>query len=261
MNANENPKEMGVILSRLKQGDLCPPMDSDDNVGMILYTPHTASDHPVHMLSNLHSGRREYPVCIVGLNGLPGSGRQTLSREIDRMVGSHYRVHQFRFMDPVLNAAAELFDIPPTNFRCNKLSEAEFFDSTGEGYNMEGVGVATPQLITNWMVREVVHPFLGKQHLVRLMQNKVNRIMQSGRTSVTLIIINDVTTLEEALLIHDMGGCIFRIERPELEQKEENKQLSGSLIQGTLKNTGTKKELYFQFKAEMSRLIPHIYFR
>ena len=262
MKANESQKQMGVILTHLKQGELCPPStETHDDIGMILFTPPVVPDKHPRMLTDLRSNGPEYPVCIIGLNGSLGSGRQTLVREIDRAVGSHYRVHHFRFMDPVINAASELFDIPHANFHCSKLSDTEFYDSSGEGYRMENTGTpAKPSDVVSWLNREVVIQHLGKTHLVRLMQNKLNRILQSGRTCVTVIVVSDVKTLDEALLLHDMGAYLFRIDRPETNKNSKEEVILDALIDETLKNNGTKKQLYYEFKKKIMEHVPNIYF-
>jgi hypothetical protein len=108
---------------------------------------------------------------------------------------------------------------------------------------LEFLGGVTPRRLlqtmgTEWG-RETIHPEIW----IRILQEKIRVCWELGHNN---IVITDVRFDNEAEMILEEGGVVFRVERPdspEVEAHASEAGVSTSLCNGIIYNTGTVEEL------------------
>ncbi len=175
---------------------------------------------------------------IVGLHGKAGVGKDTLFQNYP----SSKRV---AFADPIRDMIAAGFDIPFADMLDQQKKNApDYFMGNSLRHMMQTLG-------TEWG-RHLIHQNIW----LEVARKKI----VSYDSDDTTVFVTDVRFDNEAYLIHDLGGVIIEIIRPDTNILDEHTQvhrsetgLSGELIDFHVVNEGTIDELVNRVKRYLAK--------
>lgn len=164
---------------------------------------------------------------IIGFTGKAGSGKDTASM----VCIENNRIDKFAFAEPLKKAAASLFLFTDEQLYTDKKEDVD------SKWNK------SPRQILQWLGCEVLRDQFDKDIFLK---NMIHRIKAS---SANIIFVTDVRYDNEAELIHNMGGKIIKIERPDLKQIEffnhsSESGISSNLIDIIINNDSTIESLH-----------------
>ena len=182
--------------------------------------------------------RKVKPV-LIGLTGKAGAGKTTLANEMKR----HYSFRELNFADPLKDMARVLGFEVDTQLQKQrihpywKISSRHFLQLWGTELCRHLLPDVIPQMYCLWI-----------QH----MKMKLAAFQDGSGCFTCPIVIADVRFVDEAQLVREMGGIVFRIERKEHEQgmkHESERGLPNCLVDHVLVNDGTPHDLFQQFNS------------
>lgn len=183
---------------------------------------------------------------VIGLCGLAGSGKSTLANMLEGAVG--YRV--LPFAAPLKSAAAVIFNLTHDQLY------GEQKNAVDPRYGL------TPRRILQLLGTEVVRTIHKDAWVIRW-RDEAQKALKAGFH----VVVDDVRFQNEAIVVLEMKGVVWMVERPEQigfvkvkcrrkgeltngeethasEQPDSLKQY----ISNTISNTGTKEELWKMLK-------------
>lgn len=190
-----------------------------------------------------------YPLILIGLYGAKNAGKKSLAAALRKQLGGKAHVLHIQFSDPLINAASELFGVPAYCFKHAWVKDTEYYDETRHWLELRKGHAATPSELLAWFDAEIVQKRFGDTHMRRLLARNIARISSLPRVAPTIVIVSDVKTTDDALLLRDMGGKIIEVFRngTSLEGLHGDNIISPSLIDGILINNGPKSDLARKF--------------
>lgn len=183
---------------------------------------------------------------LVGVLGKKGSGKDTISDYIC----NKYNFEKMVLAEPLKNACKELF-----NF-----SDEQLYGRLKE-VDDEQWGIS-PRKALQWLGTDVfrnkineLNPDIGNNFWINLL--KIKYLQKLKENENIKIIVSDVRFQNEIDMIHQLGGCVIKLNRPsinnnDLHESEKNiDYLSGDF---TIINDGTLEELYKKVDEIISKL-------
>jgi len=136
---------------------------------------------------------------LIGLTGRAGSGKSSVSGFLE----TNYGFHRKAFADPVKKTVSDLFRIP-----------IDCFYDPEEKIKTDPMWNITRRKILQIFGTECIRNHFGADFWVKLMVLDIADLRQREGSGVD-IVIDDVRFPEEARMIHDNGGKIISIKRPD----------------------------------------------
>jgi hypothetical protein len=179
---------------------------------------------------------------ILGLNGLKGSGKDTVAAYLIKEYGFERRA----FADPLKKSVATLFDIPFHKIDEYKNDPKIWVELSQADKPILPIGAETFKALT---FREFLQRYGTESHRGVFGENFwVDQTMPkdafySGRK----IVITDLRFDNEAKRVHDCGGSVIRIDRPEVDTHDTHVSeapLAHKLVDFILQNDKGLDELY-----------------
>lgn len=133
---------------------------------------------------------------IIGIAGRAGAGKTTVAKALVNHMG--YTV--LSFASPLKESVMNIFDMTPS-----QVYSTEGKSTIDPRYNK------TPREILQLFGTESIRNIFGNDFWVKKLQKTINELPTNR------IVIDDVRFKEEAEMILEMGGEIWKIERPEEE--------------------------------------------
>lgn len=182
-------------------------------------------------------------VRIIGLAGKAGAGKDTAA---DYLVTTRsYEKHAFA--DPLKNGVAALFGISMEHLNDPVMKEM-----------IDPVWRKTPRHLLQWLGTDVLRRDISNQFFLVSMA----RTIEESKSDT--IVISDVRFDDEALFIKQLGGHIFKIERPGYDNgmssgsqaHASERGISPSLVDRVLKNSTTEGGLYLKLADALASITP-----
>jgi energy-coupling factor transporter ATP-binding protein EcfA2 len=176
---------------------------------------------------------------LIGIAGKAGSGKDTLANIMEKVLLGHtgYYVGLIAFADAVKETCSALYGIPLDDFYEDK-------NKVQQPWNL-----TTRQLMQRFGT-DIVHPALGKDHWVRLLEQ---RLFKGGKywdeapyEEDDIIIITDVRFQHEHDWIIANGGHILAINRDVAQDTHVSEQLNIVYMEETttfIDNNGSLAQL------------------
>lgn len=169
---------------------------------------------------------------IIGIAGLAGSGKSTVAALLSAQYGFSVR----NFADPLKNICKDLFQFSDDQLwgpsQSRNAPDARYWDQSARDA-LQILGSAARKY----------YPDVWVQLTVR----DINRFAD--------IVIGDVRYDNEVRAIHNMGGQVWYVHRPDLpRQLHESEQLTAEACDYTLNNTTTLEDLKLDIALAMQRL-------
>jgi hypothetical protein len=182
---------------------------------------------------------------ILGLNGLKGSGKDTVAAYLIKEYGFERRA----FADPLKKSVAVLFDIPFHKIDQYKNDPSRKVFLANDHIVHQGTEPFGDEIASEITFREFLQRYGTESHRGVFGENFwVDQTMPkdafySGRK----IVITDLRFDNEAKRVHDCGGSVIRIDRPEVDvhdTHESERPLDPKLVDFILHNDRGIDELY-----------------
>lgn len=176
-----------------------------------------------------------FPVNLIGIHGLKGSGKDTVARIISNMVRieESQKCCSVAFATPLKQAAVSLFDLDPQLFYDQSLKEVF----------IPAVGASPRQIMTK--LHDCLVPEFGPDLFVRAARNRWRAWRGRG-----LFIVTDVRYRREVDWILSEGGVILHVIRAGISQSPASHSSELGLPVGkfpyVIYNDGTLEELAAQ---------------
>jgi len=187
---------------------------------------------------------------LIGICGKMGSGKSTVAEHIEKQ----RTMWSFGFADPLKSMCMASFELSHDQM-CTQKGKATLDPRWG----------VTPRTILQRMGTDVVRDMfpamfpeagLDQESLwIRLARNKV----ETAHSDNCSVVISDVRFPDEARFIHEAGGQLWRIDRPEQNDQDdndaaprhasENVDALAKYVDHVLANTGTIEQLHQQATA------------
>ena len=168
---------------------------------------------------------------IIGLTGLAGSGKDT----VRDMLQSDHGFVGLAFADPIRHMLGALFNI--TGISTHWMHERDLKEQPIPGLDVSYRHMAQT-LGTEW----------GRQlHPDFWLRGAAEHIAAQRRLGATQFVISDVRFVNEAQWLHEMGGEVWRIERPGIEpvrDHESERQVLQIKADRVLDNSGSIEDLW-----------------
>lgn len=168
---------------------------------------------------------------LIGLEGKKGVGKD--------VVGRWFHVHRgalrVAFADPIREALAAMFGVPVELFSDPELKEVPNALLLGH----------TPRYLMQTLGTEWGRTYVGADMWLQLAKRKAEATLATGRA----VVITDVRFDNEAEMIHEMGGEVWRIVRDRQVYVSGDRHVSeagvkSQLISRTIDNNGNFDALF-----------------
>jgi len=186
---------------------------------------------------------------ILGLNGLKGSGKDTVAAYLIK----EYQFERRAFADPLKKSVAALLDIP--YHKIDQYKNAEVFvqvgDTAGLTYHKDNYKSMTFRAFLQRYGTESHRGVFGEDFWLN------HTLPKDGFYSGRKIVITDCRFDNEAHRIHKCGGNVIEIRRPALNKSdthESEQPLSPNLVDAILNNDKDLDHLYAATEAVITYL-------
>lgn len=183
-------------------------------------------------------------VKIIGVLGLKRSGKDTTA---DYLI-KHHGFQRYAFADPIKRAAMEMFGF----------TEAQMWGSQEDKETIDERWVISPRRMLQLMGTELfqfdIHKYLnegefnwGRAVWVRKFELWVEEQRNKQSDKDLLIVLSDVRFHHESSKIKELGGQIWKIERPSLNNIDVHSsetEMQSIVTDKTIINDGTLDDLY-----------------
>lgn len=197
----------------------------------------------------------EPKLCIVGLSGKAGSGKNTMADS-----GAFNGYTQLAFASPIKKITKTMFHLEDKHLYDNVVKEQIILDDNGNPkWHIQGVP-ASPRLMFQW-IGTILRSEVASDYFLKSMHEEIKKEIKKKlnthylwRPKYIKIVITDVRFPNEAEFIRKLGGSIIKIERPsiitttKLTEHESEKDLPANLVDCVICNDGTISELKKKLK-------------
>lgn len=193
---------------------------------------------------------------LIGFNASIGAGKTTACQFLREKVG-HLNVEVVSFAEPMRRALSAMLDIPRAAFMDPKLKESpEVLEE------IFGSSELTLRFLMKTLGCEWGRDTIRTDIWLRLFEREVLECREARQ----LILCDDVRFDDEADLIHQLGGKVIYIGRPQpkLPVRSKNashiseKGISADRVDSVILNHGTLEEFYDLLRQETREFIPRV---
>lgn len=199
-----------------------------------VFSPFIAS----HLLA-AHLGTKPRAMPLIGLAGPIGSGKTTAANYLV----NDYGFRELAFARPLKEACAALFGVHPRNFEVPALKRTEIPE-----WGM------TPRHMLQWFGTDVIREHFSEDFLVRRLALDLDKLEHE------FVVVSDVRFDNEAELILERGGSIWKLERAQpagaTAQASSHKSEAGIdplFVSVVLSNNGSIDDLHQEIDLAMQR--------
>lgn len=164
---------------------------------------------------------------VIGMTGAARSGKDTVADYLC----TEYDYGRIAFADPIKAMVCSLLKITPESLEANKDSPIP--------------GLGTPRRMLQTLGTEWGRELIDDEIWIKLARTEIFRMRNDRRYSG--VIITDVRFQNEAEMIHELDGVLWRTDRmdcPAVEDHLSEKGIDPAYLEYIIPNNGTLEELY-----------------